>query len=44
MAGTHNGPPNCLHGKPMKRDTCQQCINIRNERSQHEQTTNPLLP
>lgn len=25
MTGTHNGPGNCLHGKPMRVDNCEQC-------------------
>lgn len=30
MSGTHNGPSLCIHGKPMKRDTCDACKEGRN--------------
>ena len=29
MTGTHNGPGNCLHGKPMSKDNCDECKRAR---------------
>jgi hypothetical protein len=31
MSGTHNGPPTCIHGKPMNRDCCDACKQRRND-------------